>query len=112
MKCLREKIEHVFADSDSATMESRLDDAGIANARVNDMYGVWDHPQLHARNRWRKATTSAGAIPMLLPPGGIDGFERMDAVPALGENTLSILKQLGFDDEFCRSLKENEHEHP
>ena len=66
-------------------MIARLDEAQIANARMNDMHDVWQHPQLKARERWTEVDTPAGPIPALLPPGDTDAFApRMDAVPALG----------------------------
>ena len=70
--------------------------AQIANARMNDMHDVWAHPQLRARGRWTEVGTPAGPIPALLPPGAIEWFSpRMDAVPALGQHTESILVELG-----------------
>ena len=36
----------------TAQVVARLDEAQIANARMNDMAGVWPHPQLAARERW------------------------------------------------------------
>ena len=76
---------------------ARLDAAQIANARVNDMHDVWDHPQLRARHRWREVGTPVGVIPALLPPGSWkEGEPRMDPVPALGEQTDAILGQLGY----------------
>ena len=50
---LRRMIIEVFAQLSAAEVVQRLDDAQIANARVNDMHDVWDHPQLRARKRWR-----------------------------------------------------------
>jgi crotonobetainyl-CoA:carnitine CoA-transferase CaiB-like acyl-CoA transferase len=76
---------------------ARLDQAQIANARVNTMHDVWEHPQLRARNRWREVGTPAGAVPALLPPGSWEeGEPRFDPVPALGEHTASILARLGY----------------
>ncbi|MBU6502387.1 MAG: CoA transferase, partial [Burkholderiales bacterium] len=46
---------------------ARLDQAQIANARMNDMAGLWAHPQLKARSRWCQVDTPAGEIPALLP---------------------------------------------
>jgi crotonobetainyl-CoA:carnitine CoA-transferase CaiB-like acyl-CoA transferase len=40
--------------------------------------------------------TPVGDIPSLLPPGRISSFDyRMDAVPAVGQHTESILRELG-----------------
>jgi crotonobetainyl-CoA:carnitine CoA-transferase CaiB-like acyl-CoA transferase len=50
----------VFNALTAAQVVERLDAAGIANARVNDMAGLWAHPQLAARQRWRSVDTPAG----------------------------------------------------
>jgi itaconate CoA-transferase len=94
---LRERIAGVFAELTTAQVEQRLDAAQIANARMNDMAGVWAHPQLQARARWRDVDTPAGPVPALLPPAVQSGFDyRMDAVPAVGEHTEAILRELGM----------------
>lgn len=77
---------------------ARLERAGIANGRVNDLKAVWAHPQMKARDRWREVETPAGKMPALLPHD-IDSFEpRMDAVPKLGEHTKSVLKEIGLSE--------------
>ena len=74
----------------------RLDTAQIANARMNDMAGLWQHEQFRARDRWREVGSPVGPIPALLPPGRHDSFDyRMDAVPAVGEHNDAILRSLG-----------------
>jgi itaconate CoA-transferase len=76
----------------------RLERAGIANADINDMAGLWNHPQLATRGRWSRVTTPAGEVPALLPPAlPSDVQPRMEAVPALGEHTDRILTELGYD---------------
>ena len=96
---LRRMIIEVFAQLSAAEVVQRLDDAQIANARVNDMHDVWDHPQLRARKRWRDVESPAGSILALLPPGSSqvadEASARMDPVPALGEHTDAILAELG-----------------
>lgn len=95
---LRVIIEQAFTDFTAAEVIERLDAAGIANARVNDMAGVWAHPQLAARKRWRTIDSPEGRLPALLPPAADRAFEaRMDAVPALGEHTRTILAELDYD---------------
>jgi len=84
----------------------RLDAAQIANARMNDMHDVWNHPQLQARGRWAEVGTPSGPIPALLPPGATDAFApRMDAVPALGQHTDSILAELGWSGAGIETLR-------
>lgn len=103
---LRELIIESFSTLDFDAVIDRLDHAQIANARVNDMQGVWDHPQLQARDRWREVETSAGPIPSLVPPGGNSAFEpRMDAVPGLGQHTEQVLKELGLGAERIEEMR-------
>lgn len=94
---LRNVIQNAFAGLTAEQVVARLDEAQIANARMNDMHEVWAHPQLKARDRWRQVDSPAGKIPVLLPPGiPSDVVPRMDAIPALGEHTSSILGELGL----------------
>jgi itaconate CoA-transferase len=95
---LQPLIVDCFACLNSEQLIARLDAAQIANARMNDMHDVWQHPQLAARQRWIQVQTPAGPIPALLPPGEVDAFTpRMDAVPALGEHSDAILGELGWE---------------
>lgn len=94
---LRQIIVDGFASLSLDEVVARLEEAQIANARVNDMHGVWQHPQLEARDSWRAVDSPAGELPALLPPGRNAAFApRMDAVPALGQHTQGILEELGF----------------
>ncbi|WP_060476999.1 CaiB/BaiF CoA transferase family protein [Pseudomonas monteilii] len=94
---LRQIIVDGFASLSLDEVVARLEEAQIANARVNDMHGVWQHPQLKARDSWRAVDSPAGELPALLPPGRNAAFApRMDAVPALGQHTQGILEELGF----------------
>jgi itaconate CoA-transferase len=94
---LREIIVQAFALLTADQVVARLDEAQIANARINDMREVWEHPQLKARRRWVQVDTPAGPVPALLPPGAADvDAVRMDAVPALGQHTEAVLAGLGY----------------
>ncbi|WMD18447.1 CaiB/BaiF CoA-transferase family protein [Achromobacter seleniivolatilans] len=94
---LRDLIVAAFAGLSIAQVTERLEDAQIANARVNDMAGVWAHPQLQARGRWSQVDSPAGQIPALLPPASSNAFSpRMAAVPAVGQNTDAVLASLGY----------------
>jgi itaconate CoA-transferase len=96
---LLEIINACFEKLTAEQVIARLDKAQIANARLNDMEGLWKHEQLKARQRWTEVGTPAGNIPALLPPGLNDSYDfRMDAIPAVGQHTESILKELGMSD--------------
>lgn len=95
---LQALIQAAFSVLTAEQILTRLEQAGIANARMNDMSGVWRHPQLQARARWTKIDTPAGRVPALLPPGmAASDDPRMDPVPALGQHTDAILTELGYD---------------
>ncbi|MCP3720987.1 CaiB/BaiF CoA-transferase family protein [Paraburkholderia sp. CNPSo 3281] len=103
---LRAIIDQVFTGMNSDELVTRLDAADIANARVNDMAGVWEHPQLKARERWRTVDSPVGKIPALIPPGGVSPEARMDPIPAVGQHTAGILSELGFTQSRIDELRE------
>ena len=106
---LKEMIEQCFLHLSITVVQERLDSAQIANARMNDMAQVWDHPQLQARNRWQEISTPIGKVPALLSPGKNNQFTyRMDPVPEIGEHTNAILKELGLEEAQINSMKNTE----
>ncbi|MDH1702583.1 CaiB/BaiF CoA transferase family protein [Comamonas terrigena] len=104
---LQELILQEFQALTAAQLVERLETAGIANARVNDMAGLWAHPQLAARQRWRTVDTPAGEVPALLPPGVNSAFDyRMDPIPAVGQHNAAILAELGWSAEQVAALQQ------
>ena len=85
---------------------ARLDQAQIANARMNTMHEFWEHPQLAARGRWREVGSPVGPLRALTPPVTQRGVEpRMDPIPAVGEHTEAILTALGYSAERISQLQ-------
>jgi len=96
-QALRALIVDAFSGMSAEQVIARLDEAQIANARMNDMKDVWDHAQLRSRERWTQVDTPAGPVPALLPPGASDSQSvRMDPVPSLGQHTEAVLAELGY----------------
>ncbi|MFI7344746.1 CaiB/BaiF CoA transferase family protein [Streptomyces sp. NPDC049936] len=95
-----------FAELTGAEAIELLGAVPVANARVNTLAEVWEHPQLAARGRRHEVATPAGPVPALAPPGPTGDAPRMDAVPALGEHTRAILGELGLSGDAVDALVE------
>lgn len=104
---LRVLILTTFASLTREQVIERLETARIANASVNTMQDVWDHPQLKARQRWTTVESASGTLPTLIPPASSTAFQpRIDKIPALGENTDAILAALGYSESDINRLAE------
>ena len=105
-KALHAIIQEAFASLTAAEVIDRLEQAGIANAQLNNMEDIWQHAQLRARQRWTEVGSPVGPLPALLPPGVPSAWTaRMDPIPALGQHTEAILAELGFDGTAVAALK-------
>jgi len=92
------EINEVFGRLTAAEIVRRLEEAQIANARMNSMQEFLDHPQFVARNRWRNIDSPVGVLSALIPPADIDGVEPvMGPIPDVGQHTDDILNEIGFD---------------
>ncbi|KAM3424446.1 hypothetical protein BST61_g6450 [Cercospora zeina] len=97
-KELKMIIEEVFSNFSADEVLARLQTAGIANARVSDMPGLWNHEQLKARRRWAEVDTPNGRIPALKPAGAAEDMDvRMDPIPSVGEHSEAIFKEFGVN---------------
>lgn len=80
-------IEKAFADLGADEVAARLDEAGIANARLREPAELFEHPQLLDRDRWRPVGSPGGEVRALLPPVTMaDTDVPMLPVPTLGEH--------------------------
>jgi itaconate CoA-transferase len=83
-----------------------LDRAGIASARINQVRDFLDHPVLSGRDRWRAVAVPGGTMMALRPPTDLAGIEPiMGPVPAAGEHTNAILRELGRTDVAIATLR-------
>jgi formyl-CoA transferase len=86
-----------------------LDAAGVANASINQVEDFLNHPVLEGRDRWRPVQVPGGQIEALRPPADLAGVEPvMGPVPALGEHTASILRELGRSEDVISDLRDRD----
>lgn len=101
-------IVAAFRPLSSEAVSQRLEEARIAHARLNSVEEFLEHPQLAARSRWQQIDSPVGELRALVPPVTMDSVEPvMGAVPALGQHTEAILKELGFSADTIAEWKKN-----
>jgi itaconate CoA-transferase len=99
-------IEDFFSDKTSVEVASLLDQAGIANGRLNEPIDVCNHVQFAARDRWREFGTEAGPVRALLPPFTFTDQEAaIGDVPAVGQHTDAVLSEIGFSREKIAAMR-------
>jgi len=95
---LDQLMAQVFGQLTAEEIIARLEDAQIANGRLNTVADFTEHPQLASRGRWTQIGSPEGNIRALYPPVIMEGLQPvMGPVPALGANTDAILGELGID---------------
>ena len=95
---LHAAIDEVFRRLSASDIVARLEEAHIANARMNSIQEFLEHPQLAIRNRWRNVDSPVGKLSALIPPADLaDAEPVMGPIPSLGQHTNAILNEIGFD---------------
>jgi len=99
-------IEDRFSGMTSVEAAALLDQAGIANGRLNQPIGAWNHEQFAARDRWREIETEAGPVRGLLPPFTFaDQEAATGAVPSVGQHTDAVLTEIGLSTERIAAMR-------
>ncbi|MFN8591021.1 MAG: CaiB/BaiF CoA-transferase family protein [Thermomicrobiales bacterium] len=99
-------IEDVFATMSRDEVISRLDAADIPFGALNEIAEFVKHPQLAARHRWREVASPAGPLQAIVPPIDLEGMTpHMGAIPAVGEQTKSVLADLGYSRDEIADLR-------
>ena len=102
---LQDEIEAALSGYPSDEVLARLDDAQIANARLNTVADLLAHPQL--ADRWAEVDSPAGPVRALPPPVSTGGAApALGPIPAVGQHTAAILAELGFTDAEIAALRD------
>jgi crotonobetainyl-CoA:carnitine CoA-transferase CaiB-like acyl-CoA transferase len=92
-------IEEILGSETRVAVVARLDAADVPYGALNDLADLVAHPQLAARERWLEVASPAGPVTALAHPLNLVGMpQRLGAVPALGEHTAEVRRELGLGD--------------
>lgn len=98
---LQEIIAEALEEVNSNQLIELLEEAKIANARLNTVKDIADHPQLKARDRWSEVDSPVGKLKALIPPVTFENIETVMApIPRIGEHTETILEEFN-----CQSVQ-------
>jgi itaconate CoA-transferase len=94
---LEELVEKEFLKHPHEEWLRRLRDAELPHGKLNGIGEVLAHPQVIARKMIREMESPVGTVPVIGSPLRLsDSPARFDPIPALGQDTEAILKELGY----------------
>jgi itaconate CoA-transferase len=94
---LEEMVEKFFLERPHEEWLRRLREAELPHGRLNGIGEVLAHPQVIARKMIREMESPVGTVPVIGSPLRLsDSPVRFDPIPALGQDTEAILKELGY----------------
>lgn len=94
---LEEMVERIFLEQPQGEWLRRLRDSELPHGKLNGIAEVLAHPQVIARKMIREMESPVGAVPVIGSPLRLsDSPARFDPIPALGQDTEPILRELGY----------------
>ena len=104
---LEQKVEEIFLQRDHREWLARLEKSRLPYGEVRGIGEVAAHPQVAARQMVREVDSPVGRVPVTSSPLRLsESPVRFDPIPSLGENTESILRELGYTNEEIQDLRD------
>jgi crotonobetainyl-CoA:carnitine CoA-transferase CaiB-like acyl-CoA transferase len=104
---LEQMIDEIFLQRNHGEWLARLEQSRLPYGEVRNIAQVAAHPQVAAREMVHEVNSPVGRIPVTSSPLRLsDSPSRFDPIPALGEHTESILRELGYTGEEVQKLRD------
>jgi itaconate CoA-transferase len=106
---LEEIVEDVFLERTHQEWLRRLRENRLPYGEVKGIAEVLAHPQVIARKMIREVESPVGSVPVIASPLRLSNSPpRLDPIPALGQDTLAILREIGYSDDEIENLRRNQ----
>jgi itaconate CoA-transferase len=106
---LEHTIEQIFLQRKHDEWLVLLQKSRLPYGEVRSIGQVSSHPQVAAREMVREVDSPVGRIPVTSTPLRLsDSPARYDPIPALGDDTESILRELGYSGEEIRKMRDEQ----
>jgi len=103
---LEELIEKLFLEHPHDEWLRRLEKSRLPYGEVRGIAQVLAHPQVIARRMIREIASPVGTVPVIASPLRLsDSPARYDPIPALGQDTEAILRELGYSAEEIKKFR-------
>jgi itaconate CoA-transferase len=105
---LEQMVEKLFLEQPHTEWLRRLRDSDLPHGKLNGIGDVMAHPQTIARKMIREMESPVGPVPVIASPLRLsDSSARLDPIPALGQDTEPILRELGYSPAEISALRQN-----
>lgn len=103
---LEELVEKTFRERSHREWLRRLEESRLPYGLVRGIGQVLAHPQIAARHVVQQVQSPVGTVPVIASPLRLSASPiRLDPIPALGQDTEAILKELGYTEPEIERLR-------